>query len=54
MPLVAAIQLPAALAYIFDGIFLGARDFRFLGIAMVLPKPKPLHELTRASLPLYI
>ncbi|EKX33576.1 hypothetical protein GUITHDRAFT_120215 [Guillardia theta CCMP2712] len=34
MPLVAAIQLPAALAYIFDGIFLGARDFRFLGIAM--------------------
>jgi hypothetical protein len=39
MPLVAAIQLPAALAYIFDGIFLGARDFRFLGIAMVLPKP---------------
>ena len=35
MPLVAAIQLPAALAYIFDGIFLGARDFRFLGIAMV-------------------
>lgn len=36
MPLVAAIQLPAALAYIFDGIFLGARDFRFLGIAMVL------------------
>ncbi len=39
MPLVAAIQLPAALAYIFDGIFLGARDFRFLGIAMVLAKP---------------
>jgi len=36
MPLVAAIQLPAALAYIFDGIFLGARDFRFLGIAMML------------------
>ena len=35
MPLVAAIQLPAALAYIFDGIFLGARDFRFLGIAMM-------------------
>ena len=29
------VQLPAALAYIYDGIFLGARDFRFLGIAMM-------------------
>lgn len=35
MPLVAAIQLPAALAYIFDGIFLGARDFQYLGVAMM-------------------
>lgn len=34
LPLVAAVQLPAALAYIYDGIFLGARDFKFLGIAM--------------------
>lgn len=34
LPLVAAVQLPAALAYIYDGIFLGARDFKFLGVAM--------------------